>query len=111
MTDWFITKKCFLDIGILPSNKERNIFFKNHTLYSNLKNTNLLPFTKIKSIDPVVLNNSLCFINTYIHNGPYAIKYESDIIYTVDEPSENSTLETIKTTSESVDKEITETPQ
>ena len=48
------------------------------------------------------------FINTYIHNGPYAIKYESDIIYTVDEPSENSIIESIKTTLESVDEKTTE---
>ena len=111
MTDWFITKKCFLNIGILPSNKQRNIFFTNHALYSNLKKTNLLPFTKIKSINPAVLNNSMNFINTYIHDGPYATKYESDIIYTVNEPSENSTLEPIKTTLESVDEEITETTE
>ena len=111
MTDWFITKKCFLNIGILPSNKERNIFFTNHTLYSNLKKTNLLPFTKIKSINPAVLNNSMNFINTYIHDGHYATKYESDIIYTVNEPSENSIIERIKTTLESVDEEITETAE
>jgi hypothetical protein len=108
MTDWFITKKCFLDIGVLSNNREKNIFFTNNALYSNLKKTNLLPFTKIKSIAPVVLNNSLNFINTYIHNGPYAIKYESDIIYKVDEPSKNSIIESIKTTLESVDEKTTE---
>jgi len=66
MTDWFITKECFLNIGILPSNKKKNIFFINPLLYYNLKKTNLLPFTKIKSINLVVLNNSMNFINTYI---------------------------------------------
>jgi len=66
MTDWFINKECFLNIGNIPSNENRNIFFTNNSLYDKLKKTNLLPFTKIKSINPILLNDTENFIRTYI---------------------------------------------
>ena len=50
MTEWFNTKQCFLSIGTVPSQKERNIFFNNDILYNKLKSIKLLPFTKIKRI-------------------------------------------------------------
>ena len=50
MTDWFENHKCYLDIGNINSHKTKNIFFMNDDLYLKLKQTNLLPFTKIKRI-------------------------------------------------------------
>lgn len=50
MTDWFSTKKSFLQIGNFGIQKHENIFFTNDTFYLPLKKTGLLPFTKIKRI-------------------------------------------------------------
>jgi len=50
MTDWFENKKCYLTIGNINSNKEKNIYFTNDSLYNLLKKTTLLPFSKIKRI-------------------------------------------------------------
>lgn len=50
MCDWFSNNKTFLNIGNLASNKSKNVFFNNDQLYNPLKNTDLLPFTKIKRI-------------------------------------------------------------
>jgi hypothetical protein len=50
MTDWFVTKNCFLTIGNFKLHKFKNIFFTNDKLYAPLKFSNLLPFTKLKRI-------------------------------------------------------------
>jgi len=50
MTDWFVSKKCFLTIGNFELHKFKNIFFTNDGLYAPLKFSNLLPFTKLKRI-------------------------------------------------------------
>jgi hypothetical protein len=50
MTDWFLTKKTFLKIGESALDRGHNIFFTNDKLYVPLKNSGLLPFTKIKRI-------------------------------------------------------------
>jgi hypothetical protein len=50
MTDWFRSFNCFVKIGNAISHKGLNIFFNNDNLYFKLKNTLLLPFTKIKRI-------------------------------------------------------------
>lgn len=50
MTDWFVSKKCFLEIGNFKLNQFKNIFFTNDRLYIHLKSSKLLPFTKIKRI-------------------------------------------------------------
>lgn len=46
MTDWFSTKKSFLNIGNYTNGQ--NIFFTIDKLYIPLKNNGLLPFTKLK---------------------------------------------------------------
>jgi hypothetical protein len=50
MTDWFVSKKCFLMIGNFKLHKYQNIFFTNDQLYKPLKSSNLLPFIKLKRI-------------------------------------------------------------
>ena len=50
MTDWFSTKKSFLEIGNFKLQQNHNIFFTNDKIYIILKNSGLLPFTKIKRI-------------------------------------------------------------
>lgn len=50
ITDWFSTKKSFLKIGNFGLQKNHNIFFTNDKIYIPLKNSGLLPFTKIKRI-------------------------------------------------------------
>jgi hypothetical protein len=50
MTDWFESHKSFLKIGKFGLEKGHNIFFTNDTLYKPLKQSGLLPFTKIKRI-------------------------------------------------------------
>jgi hypothetical protein len=50
MTDWFATHKSFLKIGNFGLEKGHNIFFTNDALYLPLKNSGLLPFTKLKRI-------------------------------------------------------------
>ena len=50
MTDWFFSKKCFLEIGNFKLNQLKNIFFINDLLYIPLKSSKLLPFTKLKRI-------------------------------------------------------------
>lgn len=50
MTNWFSTHKSFLKIGHFELNKGQNIFFTNDTLYLPLKQSGVLPFTKIKRI-------------------------------------------------------------
>ena len=50
MTDWFSTKKSFLEIGNFELQKNHNIFFTNDKIYISLKKSGLLPFTKIKRI-------------------------------------------------------------
>ena len=80
MSDWFISKECFLNIGNIPSNENRNIFFTNNSLYDKLKKTNLLPFTKIKSISPILLNDTENFIKTYIYHNITINNYESNTV-------------------------------
>ena len=80
MSDWFISKECFLNIGNIPSNENINIFFKNNSLYDKLKKTNLLPFTKIKSISPILLNDTENFIKTYIYHNITINNYESNTV-------------------------------
>ena len=94
MTDWFSSKNCFLNIGNFPSNKERNIFFTNNVLYDKLKKTNLLPFTKIKTINSKISDNINSFIVTYINTGLPINNYESNIISIVNDADEDSLLET-----------------
>jgi len=50
MTDWFVTKDCFLKS---VNNKKNNIFFHNDKLYLPLINSNVLPFIKLKRINSV----------------------------------------------------------
>jgi hypothetical protein len=50
MTDWFKTHDCFLKIGNIESHKFLNIYFSNDSLYFLLKESGLLPFSKIKRI-------------------------------------------------------------
>lgn len=50
MTDWYSTKKSFLEIGNYILDRGKNIFFTNDKLYLPLKKFGLLPFTKIKRI-------------------------------------------------------------
>lgn len=50
MTDWFSTHKSFLKIGNFGLDIGHNIFFTNDQLYFPLKNSGLLPFTKLKRI-------------------------------------------------------------
>ena len=49
---WIPNNKCFLSIGNIPSNNQRNIFLNNDDLYTILKNNNLLPFSKLKRLYP-----------------------------------------------------------
>ena len=79
MIDWFSSKNCFLNIGNFPSHNEKNIFFTNNVLYDKLKRTNLLPFTKIKSISSTIVNNTANFIITYINISIPVNNYESNI--------------------------------
>ena len=44
------SKDCFLKIGNLRGNVDKNVFFNNDALYFQLKSQNLLPFTKLKRI-------------------------------------------------------------
>ena len=92
MTDWFSSNNCFLNIANLPSHKEKNIFFTNNILYDKLKKTNLLPFTKIKSIDSSILNNINNFIVTYITTSIPINNYESNFISIVNEANQDSLL-------------------
>ena len=92
MTDWFSSKNCFLNIGNFPSHKEKNIFFTNNTLYDKLKKTNLLPFTKIKSIDSSIINNINNFIVIYINTSIPINNYESNFISIVNEANQDSLL-------------------
>ena len=50
MTDWFSSTKSFLKIGNCGLDLNKNIFFTNDQLYLPLKNSGLLPFTKLKRI-------------------------------------------------------------
>jgi len=50
LLDKFNTYDCFLKISECPKNNKKNVFFKNDSLYSQLKACGLLPFTKIKRI-------------------------------------------------------------
>jgi hypothetical protein len=50
MTEWFSTKKSFLKIGNFKLDIGKDIFYTNDKLYFPLKNTGLLPFTKLKRI-------------------------------------------------------------
>ena len=80
MTDWFTNKNCFLNIANIPSNINGNIFFTNNSLYDKLKKTNLLPFTKIKSISSTIVNNTANFIKTYIYANLPINKYENNTV-------------------------------
>jgi hypothetical protein len=57
MTNWFSSKKTFLNLGNFELNKFQNIFFTNDKLYLPLKKFGLLPFTKIKRLHLIILNN------------------------------------------------------
>jgi hypothetical protein len=50
LVNTFRTHDCFLKIGWLSSEKGRNIFFNNDTLYRKLLRTKLLPFIKLKRL-------------------------------------------------------------
>jgi hypothetical protein len=95
MTDWFSSKNCFLNIGIFNSHLDKNIFFKNNVLYDKLKKTNLLPFTKIKSISSSIIDNIDNFIATYINTSDPVNNYESNIISIVNEGDEDIILKTM----------------
>jgi hypothetical protein len=92
MTDWFSSNNCFLNIANLPSHKDKNIFFTNNILYDKLKKTNLLPFTKIKSIDSSIINNINNFIVTYITTSIPINNYDSNFISIVNEANQDSLL-------------------
>jgi hypothetical protein len=51
MTDWYYSRDCFLKIGNFEMHKYNNIFFTSDKLYYILKDSYLLPFTKIKRIE------------------------------------------------------------
>ena len=44
----FSSKDCFLDVGNIPSNFKKNIFFHNRALYEVLFKNHILPFIKLK---------------------------------------------------------------
>lgn len=46
----YFSRDCYLKIGNIPFHRGKNIFFDNDYLYYILKNSGLLPFTKIRSI-------------------------------------------------------------
>ena len=50
LTHIFKMKDCFLKIGNIYHNKDKNIFFNNDELYIQLMKTRLLPFIKLKRI-------------------------------------------------------------
>jgi hypothetical protein len=76
MIDWFNTKNCFLQIGNLPYNLNKNIFFKNIILYNKLKALRLLPFIKIKYISSIT-NKVSDAIKTIIISSIEPHKYEN----------------------------------
>ena len=45
--NWFTTTKSFLKIGNFKLDVGENIFYSNDKLYIPLKNTGVLPFTKL----------------------------------------------------------------
>ena len=49
----FSNKECFLDLGNIPANFKKNIFFHNRTLYELLFKNNFLPFIKLKKTHPL----------------------------------------------------------
>jgi hypothetical protein len=63
-------------------------------LYDKLKKTNLLPFTKIKTINSTITDDINNFTVTYIHTSLPVNNYESNIISSVNEAYEDSVLET-----------------
>ncbi len=50
LTNIYASRDCFLKIGNLRGNVDKNVFFNNDSLYFQLKSQNLLPFTKLKRI-------------------------------------------------------------
>ena len=50
LLDYYPNRDCFLKIAYLPSQKGNNIFFNNDFLYIKLRDSGLLPFTKLKRI-------------------------------------------------------------
>jgi hypothetical protein len=50
LLDYYPNRDCFLKIAYLPSQKGNNIFFNNDFLYTKLRDSGLLPFTKLKRI-------------------------------------------------------------
>jgi hypothetical protein len=50
MFNYFPDHDCFLKIGNLPFHRGKNIFAQNDLLYIPLRNSGLLPFTKLKRI-------------------------------------------------------------
>ena len=50
LLDQFFSKKCFLNIGIMPLNIKKNVFFNNDFLYFRLFDSSLLPFIKMKRL-------------------------------------------------------------
>ena len=50
LLDYYPNRDCFLKIAYLPSQKGNNIFFNNDFLYVKLRDSGLLPFTKLKRI-------------------------------------------------------------
>ena len=91
---------------------KENVDFKNYIdtrlndsiddniIYDNgLKKTNLLPFTKIKSIDSSIINNTNNFTVTYINTSDPINNYdsnESNIISIAHEAHEASLLKTME---------------
>ena len=53
----FTSTGCFLNLGQLPINYNKNVFFNNDSLYSILWKYNLLPFIKIKRINKQYYSN------------------------------------------------------
>jgi hypothetical protein len=50
LVDYYPNRDCFLKIAYFPSQKGNNIFFNNDFLYIKLRDSGLLPFTKLKRI-------------------------------------------------------------
>ena len=50
LPNFFTNKDCFLKIAHFPSQRDKNIFHNNDFLYLKLKNSGLLPFSKLKRI-------------------------------------------------------------
>jgi len=50
LVDYYPNRDCFMRIAYIPSQKGQNIFYSNDFLYTKIRDSGLLPFTKLKRI-------------------------------------------------------------